>query len=381
MHMLEDQGKLDRQMEFLPAEEEIQDRRTRGQHLTIPEISVLTSYVKGVLKEELATSSIVDDAYISDEMMPAFPKLLVKKYAGELRTHRLRRELVATQLANSMINFMGMNFVSRMTNSTGANTEAVTRAYIAARDVFGLQTRWDQISALDFSIDHEIQKQMMMDVIRLVRRVTRWLIRNRRRSLQLEKEIPIFRQAYVTLLAEWGDLLTGTELENWKQKKTILEANGVPAALSTFVAATHHLYSVMGIVEATARSGESTQRIAEIYFELGEVLQLNWFSRKIHEYHATSKWQALARETLQDDLNWQQAALTLGVVAGTGKSMSTTSVIERWVDEHQTQVDRWMLLQSQMNSSDVLDPAMFTVGIRELLDLAQSSRGVSKKFG
>lgn len=88
----------------------------------------------------------------------------------------------------------------------------------------------------------------------------------------------------------------------------------------------------------------------------------------------------MARETLQDDLNWQQAALSLGIVAANPNKSSTSAVITRWVEEHQVQVDRWMKLQSQMKLSNVLDSAVFTVGIRELLDLAQSSQGASKKF-
>ncbi len=380
LHTLEDQGKLNRQLEFLPDEEELQERRSRGQFLTLPEISVLTSYVKSAVKEELVTSALVDDAYISQEMLAAFPPILIKKYGPELKQHRLRRELVATQLTNGMVNFMGINFVKRMTESTGADTERVARAYVVARDVFDLPARWDEICQLDYQVDHQVQKKMMMDVIRLIRRVTRWLIRNRRRALQLGKETPEFRQTQEMLIGNWEHLLAGSELENWAEKRDSFHAAGVPLALSNFVAATHHLYSAMGIVEVKARTGCSTQRIAEIYFELGEALQLNWFSRKIHEYEPSSEWQALARETLQDDLNWQQAALSLGIVAANPNKSSTSAVITRWVEEHQVQVDRWMKLQSQMKLSNVLDSAVFTVGIRELLDLAQSSQGASKKF-
>lgn len=380
LRSLEEQGQLDRQLEFLPSEEEIQDRKTKGQSLTAPEISVLTSYVKGIIKEELSTSEIVDEPYICKEMLVAFPEILVEKYRPELQSHRLRRELVATQIANGMVNFMGMNFVRRLQESTGFSTENIARCFIGARDVFELGRVWDEICALDYLVDHRIQKEMMMDVTRLIRRVTRWLLRNRRRELVLEKEIPIFVKANRLLLADWENLLAGSELVNWQEKRARLKAAGVPQSLAGFAAAAHHLYSVMGVVEASARTGQSMRRIAQIYFALGETLQLNWFSRQLHEYQADTQWQALARETLQDDLSWQQVALTLGVVAETRKSRSTDALINQWLEERRTLVDRWLVLQAQMKSSDVLDPAVFTVGIRELLDLAQASRGAAQRF-
>ena len=86
--------------------------------------------------------------------------------------------------------------------------------------------------------------------------------------------------------------------------------------LAAFVAAAHHLYAVMGIVEAGSRIGESIDKVASVYFVVGEQLHLHWVSKQIHEYQALNKWQALARESLQDDLNWQQLAITLAVLGG-----------------------------------------------------------------
>jgi glutamate dehydrogenase len=147
------------------------------------------------------------------------------------------------------------------------------------------------------------------------------------------------------------------------------------------VAAAHHLYSVLGIVEAASRSGVGFQRVAQVFFALGHTLQLNWFSQRIHEFQADSRWQALARETLQDDLNWQQVAITLGIVGDLGKSKKPADkMIASWLELHETQVNRWLSLQNSMRSASVLDPSVFTVGIRELLDLAQASAGARNRF-
>ncbi|MFT7684859.1 MAG: glutamate dehydrogenase [Candidatus Azotimanducaceae bacterium] len=380
MRSLEDQGKLNRRLEFLPNEEELQDRSVRGESLTAPELAILASYVKGILKQDLTNTDLVEDEYIAREMCDAFPQVLTKKYKSALFEHRLKSELVGTQLANGMIDYIGMIFVTRMKESTGATTAAVAKSYIVARDVFALEDRWREISDLDYKIDHKIQKEMMMDLRRLVRRITRWLLRNRRRGLDLQAEIPVFQDAFGRLFGQWQDLLKGKELERWKRKTKYFQDAGVPTSLAGFIAATHHLYAVMGIVEACVRTSQSVERIAEVYFSLGESLELNWFSMQIHEYQADTQWQALARESLQDDLNWQQVALTLGVVNESSKSKSIDTMIQNWTEKHEEQVKRWLALHGEMKASIVLDPAVFTVGIRELLDLAQSSSGAGKRF-
>jgi glutamate dehydrogenase len=378
---LEEAGKINRQLEFLPSDDEIQERHARGDYLTSPEVSVLTSYVKGDLKEVLAASPLLDVEYMAKEMMVAFPRSLIKKYSKELRQHRLHRELASTQIANGMVNLMGMNFVARMEYETGCSPEKIARAFLVARDIFEIPEYWAQICALDYHVDPAVQKVLMLDLIRLVRRTTRWLLRNRRRTEKLEAEITNFRKGARLISKQLEPLLNGDQGTLWQNKVSGFEQAGVPTGLARYVAAAHHLYSALGIVEASSRSSASLQRVAQVFFALGHTLQLNWFSQRIHEFQADTRWQALARETLQDDLNWQQIALTLGIVGGEGKSKrSAVKMIEAWLSQHEAQVNRWLSLQHSMRSAGVLDPSVFTVGIRELLDLAQSSAGARNRF-
>jgi glutamate dehydrogenase len=378
---LEEAGKINRQLEFLPTDDEIQERHTRGEYFTPPEVSVLTSYVKGDLKQSLAASPLLDTEYMAKEMLVAFPDTLVKKYGKQLRQHRLHRELAATQIANGMINLMGMNFVSRMEYETGASPDKIARAFLVARDIFDIPEYWSRICSLDYQVDPVIQKELMLDLIRLLRRTTRWLLRNRRRSETLETEVPHFQKAARMISKQLEPLLSGEPGKVWVAKSTRFEQAGVPADLAQHVAAAHHLYSVLGIVEAASRSGVGFQRVAQVFFALGHTLQLNWFSQRIHEFQADSRWQALARETLQDDLNWQQVAITLGIVGDLGKSKKPADkMIASWLELHETQVNRWLSLQNSMRSASVLDPSVFTVGIRELLDLAQASAGARNRF-
>ncbi|MCH7743249.1 MAG: NAD-glutamate dehydrogenase [Proteobacteria bacterium] len=376
--LLEEQGRLNRKLEFLPSDDELQERRANGQYLTGPELSVLTSYVKAGLKEDLASSSIMDDPYMRKELDGAFPAYLVRKYSKELDRHRLRRELIATRIANDMVNHLGMNFVGRMEESTGANSALIARAYIGARDVFDFSRYWTRICELDYIISPDVQRKMMLDLIRLIRRVTRWLLRSRRHSLNLAKEVPVFSKALKILFMDWQELLRGETLHEWKSAKKHLVQAGVEPDLAGFVAAAHHLYAVMGILELSRQTGASVKKVADVYFTLGENLHLHWFSKQMHDFQATNLWQALARESLQDDLNRQQLAITLGVLSEGKKGTPAAQIIDNWLDSHHLMVNRWMNLQAEMAAAKHQDQAVFTVAIRELLDLAQSSRVVTR---
>ncbi|MEX2488662.1 MAG: NAD-glutamate dehydrogenase [Pseudomonadales bacterium] len=377
---LEEKGQLNRGLEYLPNDEQLAERRSKGQSFTPPELAVIASYVKAVLKEELAASPVLDETWLKKEMEIAFPSTLIRKHGDKLDSHRLRRELVATQIANGMVNRMGANFVTRAAESAGAEPAIIAKAYVAARDIFRMDKYWDGICSLDHQVPPEVQKDMMLNLIRLVRRATRWLLRNRRHSFNLDEEIPSFQHAVSTLFGMWGSLLQGEALKEWNTSISQLEKQGVGHDLAAFVAAAHHMNATLGIFEASRRTNRTLKKVAGIYFAVGEKLQLHWFSRQIHDYQASTQWQALARESMQDDLNWQQVAITLGVIGEGGKNQSAEKMVDRWVEGHHTLVNRWMSLQSDMRASGVKDTSIFTVAIRELLDLAQASSGAKARF-
>ncbi|MGL5394072.1 MAG: NAD-glutamate dehydrogenase, partial [Shewanella sp.] len=111
---LEKEGKLDRALEFLPSEEELTERLANGRALTRPELSVLVAYAKMVLKEQLLTPEITEDTLLSQLLIAYFPKKLQELYSARMATHPLRGEIIATSLANELVNDMGLNFVQRM---------------------------------------------------------------------------------------------------------------------------------------------------------------------------------------------------------------------------------------------------------------------------
>ena len=121
-------GQLDRAVEFLPDDMELAERARRPQPLTRPELAVLLAYAKLSLYADLLDSSVPDDPYLGRELGRYFPKAIARELPDALEKHRLRREIIATQLANSMINRGGPSLVVRIADQTGASAGRHRRA-------------------------------------------------------------------------------------------------------------------------------------------------------------------------------------------------------------------------------------------------------------
>ncbi|MBV0932263.1 NAD-glutamate dehydrogenase [Marinobacterium weihaiense] len=371
---LESEGKLNRELEFLPSDEQLIERQNSGQGFNRPELSVLVSYSKADLKEQLLASSVPDDAYLARELLTAFPQRLQDQYGEALYTHRLHREIVATQIANQMVNLMGINFVERLMTSTGADIEHVVRAYVLARDVFSLQTTWEGVEALDYRVDAQTQLDMMLELQHLIRRAARWFVRNRPAVLDCEQERAHFAPHLESISCNLGDLLCGEPCEAWHQAYSHYTDAGVPAKLAQVVAGSRSLYSALSIIEVASEQGATVEAAAQAYFGLGEQLDMQWFSAQLNDLGITSYWQALARDTFRDDLDAQQRALTASVLST--EKHDSKPVHERvalWMAHNRPHVDRWLMVLSELKNATHQDYAMYTVAVRELADMARCS--------
>ena len=370
----EQQGKLNRALEFLPADEQLAERRSSGRGLTRPELAVLIAYTKADLKEQLNQAELVSDPYVAAMMQHAFPQALNEQFPQALEQHRLRNEIIATQLANDMVNAMGITYVSRLRDATGAGIAAIARAYLAVRDIFAMPYYRQQISALDYRVPAEVQADMQADLMRLVRRASRWFLRNRRQNLNIAAEVDCFRPAVDALIRRMGELLQGSAHEHWQSLYETRLAAGVPDDLAHFTAAAANLFAAPGIIEAAAQTGREVCEVAAAYYQLGEHLSLIWFLQQINALPSASRWEALARESLRDDLDWQQRALTVGILHNQPAGATLDEALTVWEEQQQELVQRWKAMLTELGTAGTLEFTMASVALRELLDLAQASR-------
>jgi glutamate dehydrogenase len=367
---LEKAGRLNRAVEFLPGDEEIAERRAAKTGLTAPERAVLLAYSKMALFDELVASPLVDDEYVQAALVDYFPRALRDRYAQAMPRHALRREIIATVVANAMINRTGAIFVHRMQEETGAPPADVTRAFILARDIFGLEALWRDVDALDNRIPADLQYELLVDVGRLVLRATLWFLRRRRERLPIAQVLGIFRPGLGALESQLPAILSESDRSAWIAAVELLVAKGVPEAVARRVASLDHYYAVLDVTEVALEQKKDIETVAAVYFALAGALDLRWISQKIALLPTDTPWQALARNALRDDLSSQHRAIASAVAKLSPDAREPGDMLAAWSERYEPATARLKGMMEELKRAPVLDLAVLSVVLRELRGLA-----------
>jgi glutamate dehydrogenase len=381
IHQLERAGKLDRSLEFIPDDEEIADRLATGKGLTRPELSVLLAYSKMVLKDDLVHPEITDNPYHNSLLIAAFPKQLCKKYQQQMQFHPLRAEIIATKLANKIGNDMGFNFVNRMEEETGATVAEIANCYTIASTVFELHSFWRQIEMLDNQISTAIQTEMLFQYRRTVRRVTRWFLRHRNKALSIAESIALFQPTFAVMSEKLATFMVSDEIDALNRVATDLVKSGVPDNVATRLAQLSTLFSTMDIAEVSHENNCTVEKAAILYFNLGSQLELHWFLDQITRQPVANHWQALARASFREELDWQQRSLTSVVLRCQCEAQFSdlAQLLIEWVDINKQPVERWKHILADFKVGQSHDFAKFSVALRELMLLSLNCQSVATK--
>ena len=252
---LEQTAGLKRELEFLPSEEEISDRKAAHQGLVSPELAIVMAYAKLFLYRRLLESDLPDDQDLFGDLKRYFPPPLPDRYAERMREHRLRREIVATSLANQLVERVGTTFAFRLADETGAAPDVLARGYAVAREVFEMRAFWDAVQGLDNEVDAQIQLEMLIEGRRLVERATRWLVENQPGPLRIGETARRFEPGAALLAESLPDVLDDTGRERFDAELERLSDAGVPRWLATQVATMRWLPAAFDIVAVATRGG------------------------------------------------------------------------------------------------------------------------------
>ena len=366
IHNLEKDGKLDRALEFLPSDDELTERLASGKALTRPELSVLVAYAKMVLKEQLVTTEITEDALLSQLLVSYFPQKLQELYSANMNAHPLRGEIIATSLANELVNNMGLNFVQRMRDETGTSVAEIGICYTIAREVFGLTELTEQINELDFVVPSIVQGEMLIQLRRSIRRACRWFLRHRNRNLSIQATVEFFKPVVNNLKLNINQYMIESEVEELNSDLDALIAENVPLEIAKGVAYLSTLFSGLDIAQIAEADNKPVSLISETYFKLGARIELHWFLVQITAQPVANHWQALARAAYREELDWQQRSLTSAVLNGCDNKCDSDSIITTWVENNQNLLERWNHMLADFKSSQGHEFAKFSVALREL---------------
>jgi len=369
---LESEGLLDRGLEFLPSDAEFAERKARGIGLTRPELSILLSYSKIVLFQQLLDSDVPEDSFLSKELRRYFPGPLQEKYAEHMERHRLKREIIATAVTNSMVNRMGATFVLRMGEDTGKTPAQVARAFNIAREVLDAREMWAQIEALDGKVNGNAQIDALLVIWAALRNQTRWLLNHTQATLDIAAAVQKYHAGMRALRACLAEAITPREQQRYDaDKKRWIDA-GFPASIASDLAVLPTPGSGLDIVAVAAEHTLKIERAAEVYFALGEALHLSWLMGKIEELPVESRWHAHARGSLRDELYSQHRALTAQVLEQSGNSGKGADLVAAWLNREDPALKFTLGMFADMRNQVITDYPIVSVAVRRLAQLLQT---------
>jgi glutamate dehydrogenase len=338
MHSLEAEGRLDRTIEFLPDDATLSERSLRGEGLTRPEIAVLLAYAKLSLHDRLLDSPVPDDPYLARELERYFPAEMRERFPDAIATHRLRREIISTQLANAIVNRGGPTVVSRLVDQTGADAPTLAASYAATRDSFGLAELNAGIDALDGVVPGALQLRLYSDLQDLLMSRIVWFIRNiDLKPGSLDTVVGTYRAGIAEVESCLDAVLSETARAAWQARSASMEAEGVPTDLARRIAALPDLVAAPDIVLVAGRTGHRVLDIARTHFALEELFQLGTLIGAAREITTTDYYDRLALDRAIDSVASAHRALT---AEAAGSSATGVRAVTAWRERRGGDADR-----------------------------------------
>ena len=371
MDWLEKSADLKRELEALPTTETLRERLEQGQGLTSPELSVLAAYAKIELATALRDSDLAEDPWFRETLRAYFPKQLRERFDAELDTHPLRREIIATVVANDMINLGGITFAFRAMEETSATEAAVAKAFIALREVYELDIMVAELNELPASFPTEHWSTVHLDIRRLLDRAVRWVLSQGNAARPIAEIVAEFKPLMDPMRARLLDYLRGDDRERvsqWLEKARSWE---LPEDLAHRWAELFESFVLLDIAKIVHASPEPVENIAHVYYTVFNRFHADSLLERITKLPRKDRWQALARAALRDDLYSTVSDMTTAVLEATPSDMPAEERLVVWEGQNVEQLGRAKSMFDEVNSLEADDMASLSVALRLLRSIVR----------
>ncbi|CAG9235712.1 NAD-specific glutamate dehydrogenase [Paraburkholderia sabiae] len=373
MRYLERAGRLNRVIEFLPSEDEINERLAAKQGLTSPERAVLLAYSKMWLYDALLESDVPEDALVAGMLTEYFPKPLRQRFSEPMHRHPLRREILATHLTNALVNRVGCAFVHRMMEETDAKPGDIVRACMIARDVFDLNDVWRNIDALDNRVADDVQARMFVEITKLLERAALWFLRHLQSGEVMNGGVTALiarcRDAAQRLAPQLPMLLPAAELEALSERQRVLVDAGVDSELAVRVASGDIPAALLDIAEVSATTDRSLELVAGVYFALSTQLNYGWIGERAESLPTSTHWDVMARAAALAELARLKRVLATSALTEAPEATTAEGVVEAWRAKREDALARYAQLLTDLRAAGGASLSMLLVIVREMATL------------
>lgn len=357
---LEQSGLLNRDVEFLPAEEEVA-RMLEG--FNSPQLSVLMSYARTAIKNEIIHSELPErDFLCRDYLLYYFPQKMVTEFKDSILKHQLCREIISTCIANDVVNRMGCIFINNLVESTGIKVHEAVNIYIVVNHLYNLNSLWQEIDELDGKIDVDSYLQVVRSVQKFIGRVSFWLVKN----LDLV-ELDDFTKLRSAIESLGHDILDERLLKIYNHGLTSLIELNIDKDLAKRVADLRILIYALDVASVVEQTSLSVFEVGKIYFELKSLLRFDVLKAVAVKMKShSSYWDRSLINDLLDDLSNYHHKLAVKVIKATGNHIDK---VKTWALNDKDYIERYNSFLDEMVASK-LDLSKLILIIRRVKVLA-----------
>ena len=365
---LERAGLLDRDLEFLPEESEIDERRDRKQGFTRPELAVVLSYAKIDLYNGLIDSNASLEDFLQIDPERYFPTVLRRRYLDLIPGHRLSRQILATLIANALVNRMGPAFAKRVQMDTGAKVVTIARAYEVARIICRTGPLLETIESLDHEIPASAQLEMMFEVSRTLRHACYWLIEQFGDDLDIVKTVDRLKDGMARVYSRANTYLSRANRERREVAERMWIDKGVPEKLAARISLLLITRAALDICDLAARRKRDVVDVATLYAICNDKLVLQRLHNHAEDLRVSGRWQAMARSNLRDEFYRVRRDLASQLLSRRSKAKAQ-DVAARWLAGHEHQIAEYLSMTDEIELRGQIDFATLSVIAQELRNL------------
>jgi glutamate dehydrogenase len=366
MDAFEQRGFLNRKVEHLPNSKQMIERRSSGEALTRPELSVLLSYAKMEIYESLLQSSFPDEDYLEGDLIRYFPKEMRKDFASEISSHRLRREIVATSITNSIVNRAGITYFYQIQEDTGLPPCDIARAFTVARDAFGVRQLWRDVERNE-SLPADTRAEMFAQTSRFLERVVIWMLRNLPQPMKIDAVMKQFAEPIQEYLEICDGLISSTLKKAYKDKEERFSEMEAPEGLARRIARLEIASSALDVIKLSQDHQLTLEQAGTLYFELGARMRLGWLRREASRMSTHSYWERLAAKAVISELFDQQRRLTASAIKDYHKKQqSSQETLELWEAEYPKTLQRFGRFIDDLKTMEEVTFPMLVIALRNV---------------
>ena len=376
MHDLDRTANLDRKLDGLPSDEELTARQRDGKGLTRPELSMLQAYAKIQFTRDLMATDIPDHADMQDDwLVRYFPQPLQKPYRTEILRHRLRREIIATNLSFQLINRMGPTFVDSMIAKTGASSADVARAWIIVANAFGLQDLWAEIEALDGKVSGQVQLSALREISRTAERETLWFLTRLGRKPDIKRDAS-FRDGILDYVKNIENVMTPKRRELIDTRTAELLKDGLPKDMARRIATIPMLGAACDVIRIGNECKTDIVTTALTYFEVGEYFRISPMRAKARALRSDDRWAAEVISNVVDRLYDVQTALTIRILKDSVKpkpgKKDAVSLLTHWLNSRGSEIANVEQVLLDVEKTTVPEISMLIVAEQRIRSLVET---------